>query len=198
MWADVHCHLSQYPRPVETIRNAEDKGVGLIVTSSETLADTINNQNLARNYKSVFYCAGQHPHHVTEESRYEMKGLIEKIDKHDKKLVGVGEIGLDFNHVDEGQRFLQQDVSRHFLEVAVKERLPIVIHSRDAAEYTFKILEDYKLKRVLLHYFMGNTPELIQEAIDRKYYLSIDPRILTSKRIRENAKMPKVHRVLLE
>jgi TatD DNase family protein len=85
----------------------------------------------------------------------------------------IGEIGLDY--AVEGDRAMQAEVFRAQLAIAERRGLPVILHCVRAFEPVMKILEDYTLRAVVFHGFVGS-PEQAQAATRRGYYLSFGER----------------------
>ena len=113
---------------------------------------------------------------------------------------GLGEIGLDY-HYDFSPRDIQQTVFRRQIALARERRLPIVIHTREAEDDTFGILEEEKAGDVpvVLHCFTGNR-EMARRALDAGFYISLAG-IVTFPRadeLREVARIVPLDRLLIE
>lgn len=115
-----------------------------------------------------------------------------------KKLVAVGETGLDYHYYKETKQS-QQYWLRNYIELAHQAQLPLVIHCREAFEDLFRILDEEKAPRGVLHCFTG-TLEEAQEVIKRGWYLSLSG-IVTFKKsewLREVAKEIPLNQLLIE
>lgn len=118
----------------------------------------------------VWATAGVHPHSASAGT----EGLPEFVEANvgGQKLVAVGECGLDF-HYDNSPRAAQRDVFRRQVSLANRVGLPLVIHTRDAWEDTFSILDAEGVPpRTVFHCFTGGPPEAV-EAVERGALLSI-------------------------
>ena len=151
-YVDVHCHLTgdefDAQGGVEQIlKNAFDTGVRLIVCSGYDLDSSMRAQEIAEAHEGVYFCAGFHP---SELDKYHDGDLakIERMLAHEK-CVAVGEIGLDYHFEDNPPKETQKRLFIEQLALADKAGLPVVLHSRDAAQDTLEILEQNKslLKR---------------------------------------------------
>src|SRR5512140_2288855 len=123
----------------ETIQRAQDAGVKFIVNPGTDLEDSRRAVELADGHSCVYACVGFHPH---EASKADEKSLleIEELSKH-AKVVGIGEIGLDF-HYNFSPAERQEAVFTEQIRLAVRRNLPIVVHTRDAMEQTLRIVEN--------------------------------------------------------
>jgi TatD DNase family protein len=114
--------------------------------------------------------AGVHPHQAklaTEATYDEIRGLARE-----KRIVAVGEVGLDF-HYDYSPRDVQREVFRRQVRLAREVGLPLVVHTREADEETSALLEDEKAHEAggVIHCFTGG-PELARRALALGFYIS--------------------------
>jgi len=101
--------------------------------------------------------------------------------ENNKKISGIGEIGLDRTYTNSDEEFLKQEqVFRTQLSYAEKFRKPVSIHSRKTLDEIFKILPSYNIPTTLLHWFDGSKKQL-QQAMDLDYYVSFGPVTVYSK-----------------
>ena len=122
------------------------------------------------------------------------------------KIVGVGEIGLDYNwnrlaNGVEGEkaRAIQQKWFRHQIDLARKHNLPICIHSRDAAEDTLKIFNEYGTLNGVIHCYSYDA-DFARKALDKGLYLGIGGTSTypSNKMVRDAIKICPMDRILLE
>ncbi len=167
MYIDVHCHLTG--EEFETlggvegaVRRAEEAGVSRIVCSGFDLASSIKAAELAERFESVYFCAGFHP---SELKKYKEGDLdeIERLCKKEK-CVAVGEIGLDYHYDDNPPKDTQRELFIRQLELAFRMGLPVVLHSRDAAQDTIELLEENAklLKNGGLMHCYSYSPEMAE------------------------------------
>jgi TatD DNase family protein len=95
-----------------------------------------------------------------------------KEQSHNAKVVAIGEIGLDY-HYDYSPRDIQKDIFRKQIEIAIEQKLPAVIHSREAFDETMEILESFgdDLPSIVVHCFGGDA-EQARICVDKGYYIS--------------------------
>lgn len=159
---DTHCHLDCIDNVEEIIKNFD----GIIITSG---CDDISNKKvieLANKYKNVFVTLGIHPEEV--DKPYKLDYIIQNVDN--PKIVGIGEIGLDYHYVKDNIE-KQKDLFRKQLDIATKYNLPVVVHSRDAIEDTYNILSEYELKGSI-HCFSSSL-EMAKKFIDLGYKIGV-------------------------
>lgn len=181
---DVHCHLEQpdYDKDRDEVIERSKKELKAIITSCANPKDFDLTLSLVEKYRGfVFAVVGIHPEYVKEISEKEKDELLEKIKENREKIVGIGEVGLDYNWVkDEEGRKKQKELFVEFINFAKEINLPLTIHSRDAHEETIKILDQEDAKQVHLHLF--GDYHSVKKIIEKRWYVSIGPIVLRSKK----------------
>lgn len=155
MYIDTHCHLSKkYYNDIDKV--IEDNKIALIdkIIISGCEKDEIEEtMQIINNYNIVYATIGYHPDQadiITEKDIKKLENLVNS----SKKVVGIGEIGLDY-HYDDINKDKQKQIFEMQLKIAEKLSLPVVIHSRDATFDTIEILKKYKVKGII-HCFSGS------------------------------------------
>ena len=164
--------------------------IGCDVKSSETSV------RMAEKYDYIYAAVGVHPHELYDMSSQTIDKL-RKLSEH-KKVVAIGEIGLDYyydTHPREFQRFwfIQQ------LRLAEETGLPVVIHSREASQDTFDIIERSKVRRGSIHCYSGSA-EMARQLVNMGWYIGFTG-VLTFKNARkavETAAAIPLERIVLE
>ena len=160
MIIDSHCHLTYEPMSSsleETIKRANKDGVEFLLTISTEDKSFSNILNILDKYKCVYGSYGIHPHEAKQHKGIKFENIIEKV-KQNKKIIGIGETGLDFyyNHSekkDQINSFLEH------IEASQQTNLPIIVHTRSAEDETFEILQKAVKKnnlKILIHCFTGS------------------------------------------
>ena len=190
-WFDNHCHLSENPEEeILKARKALVAGFINVGTDFETSSEAIEKTKI---FPDVWATAGVHPH----EARKGIDGIEDLLE--DSNVVAVGEAGLDY-HYDHSPREDQKKVFAQQIELANKSGLPLVIHTREAWEDTFKILDSEGLpKSIVFHCFTGGTIEA-KECLERGAYLSFSG-IITFKKsesLRDAASECPLDRAMIE
>ena len=160
MIIDSHCHLNYEPMSLslkETINRANKDGVKYLLTISTEDKSFDKILEIISNYKCVFGSYGIHPHEAKNHKLIKSNNIIKKI-KSNKKIIGVGETGLDFyyNHSDKNDQI--KCFEEHIIAAQIS-KLPIIVHTRNAEIETFEILKKYFLKKefkILIHCFTGS------------------------------------------
>lgn len=154
MYIDTHCHLSMedYLDIDKVIEENKDALVEKIVVSGCSRESIEEVMDLKDKYDMVYVTIGYHPEYadtVTESDLDYLKSLLGE-----KKVVGIGEIGLDYHYTKENKD-KQIWLFEEQLKIADALNLPVVIHSRDATMDTINILKKYKVKGII-HCFSGS------------------------------------------
>ena len=182
MLIDTHAHLDMLENPELAIKEAKDAGVKEIIipSASEDSFDKI--LELCHKYNDIYALLGVHPEDCEKFSDSTAKKIIELAK--DKKVVGIGEIGLDYHYTKENKD-IQKRVFNTQIEIAKMLDLPIVVHDREAHGDVLNILKEQKAKKVLLHCYSGSV-EFMRECTSLGYKIALGG-VVTFK----NAKEPK-------
>ena len=154
MLIDTHCHISNedYNNKEEIIKNMEDN---IMIVSTASPKDINEVIELCETHKNIYGTIGIHPEFADTYKNEDLK-KIEKYLNH-PKIVGIGEIGLDYHYTKENKE-KQKELFIKQIKLANKYKKTIVIHSRDAIEDTYNIIEKYKNKNIKcnMHCFSGS------------------------------------------
>ena len=172
MYIDTHCHLSiEDYDDIDLIIEENKKALVNKIIISGCTKDTIGEAiELSKKYSEVFVTLGFHPSEADVTTEKDLLALEEQI-INNKKIVGVGEIGLDYHYGKENVS-KQQNLFRKQLKIAEKLQLPVVIHSRDAIKDTIDILKEYPNVIGDIHCFSGSV-EIAKEYVSMGYSLGI-------------------------
>ena len=154
---DSHCHLDHAPlldNLNDILIRSKEVGIKKLLTICTTLESFKNIENILIIDDMIYGTFGIHPHE-TENNDVSKITIIESIKKN-PKLIGVGETGLDF-YYNHSKKNKQIDSFKKHIEAAIEINLPIIVHSRNAEEETFNILNEYKKHKpkILMHCFTG-------------------------------------------
>lgn len=171
MYIDTHCHLSieDYDDISMIIEENRRAGIENIIISGCTRESIIESLSYANQYADVYVTIGYHPSEALITTYSDIQLLEEQIKN--KKVVGIGEIGLDYHYGKEDMS-QQQLLFRRQLAMADRHHLPVVIHSRDATEDTINILKEFPNVKGDIHCFSGSL-ETANIYISMGYYLGI-------------------------
>ena len=203
MIIDSHCHLTYEPMSSslnETVKRANNDGVKYLLTISTEDKSFKNILEIVENYNSVYGTYGIHPHEAKKHKEIKSENIILNVKK-DKKIIGIGETGLDFyyNHSE------KKDQIYTFLEhidASQKTKLPLIVHTRSAEDETLEILKKAVQKdelKILIHCFTGSK-DFAFRLLDIGAYISASG-VITFKKSNELAqtfkKIP-INRILVE
>ncbi len=181
---DCHCHLEQpdYNLDRDKVIEKCKKELNAVVTSCAHPNDFELTMQLVEKYKGfVFATVGIHPEYIKEVKEKDVENFLELIKLNKDKIVGIGEIGLDYNWVKESDwQEKQKELFVRLISFAKELKLPVVIHSRDASEDSIKILEQEDAKQVVMHMF--GFPNLLKRVVDNDWYVSLNTIIMKSKK----------------
>ncbi len=196
MFIDTHCHLTDdYCHGVDSrdvIARAMDAGVGMIICPTADPNDIPAALNLTKTHNNIYCTIGIHPEYAPMDAKSYLTDTV----LGDPRVVGVGEIGLDYHQRDDN-RDQQIQMFEQQLEIAKQHNLPVAIHTRDAEEDTAAILKG-DIGGVM-HCFTSSW-DLAKKMLDRGFFFSASG-ILTFKNapdLRETfAKIP-IDRIVIE
>jgi len=155
MFTDTHCHLSKedYDDIGKVIEDAKINHINRLIISGCEKRNIDEAIEIANKYENVYLALGFHPEEVDNITTEDIDELKNKI-KENKKVVAVGEIGLDYHYV-KGNKEKQKELFKEMIGIAKELNLPVVIHTRDAFQDTYDILKEEMVKGVI-HCFSGN------------------------------------------
>ena len=167
MFIDTHCHLTDRYNDgaADIIRRANDAGVGALICATAEPGDMIPALDIANTYKNVFCTIGLHPD--CADTAVAANVLTADILNNDK-VIGVGEIGLDYHERDDNKKS-QIKLFSDQLEIAREYDLPVAIHTRDAEADTAQILTNKN--HGVLHCFTSSW-DLAKVMLDRGFFFS--------------------------
>ena len=155
---DSHCHLDHeplYSNLANIIKRSKDIGIKKLLTISTTHESFEKIKEIIEKDDIIFGTIGIHPHESNNnkiDSDYIVKNFNEN-----QKIIGIGETGLDFFY-NNSNKIEQINSFKEHIEAAVKTGAPLIIHSRNAEDETFSILNEYSDKslKILMHCFTGS------------------------------------------
>ena len=200
---DTHAHLDfpeLYSNLSEIIENAKKNNVLKIITISTNLNKIEKIIQISNDHEVIYFTVGVHPNEVLKDDNYDNYSLISNI-TNNLKCVGVGECGLDYHFGNEDKEkqkisFITQ------IKVARDNKLPLIIHSRDADYDMINILQDEYKKgpfKAILHCFSSGK-DLALCGIDLGFYISFSGIVTfkSAKLIQEIACIVPKDRILVE
>lgn len=168
---DTHAHIDMLEEPTnQVLLEMQDFSVKKVIIPSVEISTMQNIVNIANQNENIYAMVGIFP----SEAKTYNKDIEEKmIDfAQSKKVVAVGEIGLDY-YWDKSFNDIQQDVFIKQIKLANKLNLPIVIHDREAHKDTFDILKEHNQNsKVLFHCFSGSV-EFMRECVKQGWFIAL-------------------------
>ena len=155
---DSHCHLDHEPlfSNLDTVlKRSKDVGIQKLLTICTTFKSYEKIKQLVKKDNIIYGTYGIHPHEAKND-KITSKQIIDEI-SNNKKIIGIGETGLDFyyNHSDKADQI--KSFEEH-IKAAIKLNIPLIIHSRNADNDMFDILNNFKSfdLKILMHCFTGS------------------------------------------
>jgi TatD DNase family protein len=155
---DSHCHLDHEPLLNDldnVIKRSKEVGIKKLLTISTSLESFSRVKEIVNKDEMIFGTIGIHPHETNSDTI--TSDIIIKNLKEYPKIIGIGETGLDF-YYNNSEKNKQISSFIEHIEASIKTNVPLIIHSRDAEDETFEILNNYKNKnlKILIHCFTGS------------------------------------------
>ncbi len=195
-WTDTHCHTQE--QMVETgsdelLQRAREAGVQRFIVIGTDVDTSQQAIDIAAKHNDVWATVGLHPHDATK-GVHTIAPLATS-----PRVVGIGECGLDY-YYEHSPRDIQMPAFAEQIALAKEHNLSLVIHTRDAWEDTFNVLDSEGMpENTIIHCFSGG-PDEARACLDRGAYLSFSG-IVTFKNatdLREAAKICPLDRLLVE
>ncbi len=205
MYIDVHCHLTgdEYEAlggVSGVLARAKENGVGRVICSGFDLTSSIIAKELSECHEEVYFCAGFHPSELKKYNEGDLEKIAE-LCRHEK-CVAVGEIGLDYHFEDNPSPQTQRELFVRQLVLADELGLPVVLHSRDAAQETLELLKENKtlLKKGGLMHCYSYSPEMTKDFLDLGLHFSFGgpSTFKNAKKVWECVQRIPAHRILSE
>ena len=203
MIIDSHCHLEYEPMSLdlkETISRANNDGVEYLLTISTTDKSLKKILKITSNFNCVYGTYGIHPHEAKNHKNIKCEEIINKI-KLSKKIIGIGETGLDFYYNHSEKKDQMYSFEEH-INAAQLSNIPLIVHTRSAEKETFDLLKRKKKEKdfkILIHCFTGSR-EFAFNLLDLNAFISASG-VVTFKKSAELAstfkKIPN-NRILVE
>lgn len=169
MLIDTHAHIYMLENPEMGIIEARDSGVDEIIIPSASEDDFEKVLDLCHRFEKTYALLGVHPEDCEKFNDSTAKKILEFAK--DEKVVGIGEIGLDYHYSKENKQ-AQKNCFITQLEIAKMLDLPVAIHDREAHSDTLEILKSSGVKRVLLHCFSGSV-EFMKQCTSLGYKIAL-------------------------
>lgn len=198
---DTHAHYDDeafQEDQADLLANMQSNGIGRIVNIGADMASSKRTVELCEKYDFIYGAVGVHPNDVAPLTEQDMNTLISYAAH--KKVVAIGEIGLDY-HYDDPSKELQYQWFLRQMELARQVKLPIVIHSRDAAKDTVDLMKQADAGSIggVMHCY-SYTKELAREFLEMDFFFGIGG-VLTftnAKKLKEAVEYIPLDKIVLE
>jgi TatD DNase family protein len=202
---DSHCHIAG-PEFTDDLKDVIARArtarlsYAMVILAADDQPEIGQGSVVAAQWPDVRFSIGVHPHAAGKYADDPSRAARDVAAAMETQALtrGLGEIGLDY-HYDFAPRDAQQEVFRHQIRLAADRRLPIVIHTREATDDTFRILSEEPAVSGVFHCFTGDRA-MARRALDIGFYISLAgivtfPRALE---LREVARIVPMDRLLIE
>ena len=155
---DSHCHLDHEQLNSDlsnVIKRSKDVGIEKLLTISTSFESFKKIKDIITEDEIIFGTIGMHPHE-TDNNEISVDEIVKNFDEN-PKIIGIGETGLDFYYNNSDKEKQIKSFKKH-IEASIKTNSPLIIHSRNAEDETFEILNQYhdKKLKILMHCFTGS------------------------------------------
>jgi len=189
---DTHVHLEGFNDMSDVVARAKAVGVIGIIAVSTALQTSKNALRLQREYKGFVHALiGIHP----QETGKDQTAALSFVERHLDECFGIGEVGLDYwMKIDQD---VQRSIFRRLLKIAVETGLPVSLHSRGSWDDCYKLLQEYKVRSAVFHWYSGGL-ETLKRILDSGYMVSATPASEYSKAHRQAIKEVPLDSLMLE
>lgn len=201
MLIDTHCHLDfkdfDNDRD-EVIERARESGVSVIINVGTSLESCEKTLELAKKHSGIFASLGVHPHGA-DKTGDEVISKLKDMAK-DKKVVAIGETGLDF-YRNKSPRDVQKALFAKFIRLSRELQLPLIIHNREADEEVLSLLKEEAKgePRGVMHCFSGDR-NFLKRCLDAGLLVSFTCNLSFKNafRLKDTAAFAPIDKILLE
>lgn len=185
------------------IKDTFESGITKFVCAGYNIPSSLFSLELSKKYEYIYSICGISPNDIPQSEQELWKSIDEIIqivkEKNSKKLVAIGEIGLDYYWNKENSDLQKQAFIKQ-IELANEMKLPIVIHSRDASVDTIDIIRNHRVKKAGIFHCCQLNQELVRQALELGYYISFAGPITfkNSKNAPDVVKIVPIDRILIE
>lgn len=174
-FVDTHCHIHfpDYELNADQVwQQAEAEGVTRLLAVGCTLTDSKLATEFAVSHNNVWATIGLHPHEGAEyvHDDHALQQFRELVNK--PKVVAIGETGLDYHYMHSTKED-QKKLFRFQLDLAAEHNLPLVFHVREAFDDFWKILDEYRSLRGVVHSFSAGQKDL-ENILARDLYVGVN------------------------
>ena len=200
MFIDSHVHLDPFAddEVAEILERARRVGVRAVISAGTTIASTRRSLELSERFDDFFSGVGIHPMDIREPFTDETYATLRELALSSRKVLVMSEVGLDFM---EGapDRAIQYPAFREQIRLARELGLPVVFHSREAHDESFRLLREERAYDVggIMHYFQGDY-RTARKVIDLGFYISLARPLLRLTELQQTAVKTPLEHIVLE
>lgn len=197
MLIDTHCHFNSLSRNLREELLSQGLGNYSLIDSGIDRASSLASVSFSKQYDFIYTSLGFHPF-CAKKFRLEILAEYEKLIEENKRIVSIGEIGLDYKADSALEE--QEDVLRHFIQLARTNNLPVVIHNRLNNFRVIDILDEFyqNYENVVFHCF-SYSGEFLEKILKRGGFVSFSLNVLRkNKEITSSLKRCPLENMLLE
>ena len=170
---DSHCHLDHEPLFSDlsnVIERSKEVGIKKLLTICTTFESFIKIKQLVNKDDIIYGTYGIHPHEAKND-KVTTELIMQEI-KANKKIIGIGETGLDFYYNLSDKKDQIKSFEEH-IKASIELKIPLIIHSRNAEKEMLEIFNDYKKYdlKILMHCFTGSK-KFAESLLDLNAYFS--------------------------
>ena len=173
---DAHCHLDLYQYPEEVAQETEKKRITTIAVTNLPSHFIFSTPHVRR-YKNIHLALGMHPLFTESYSSLELTHFKSAA----KHALFIGEVGLDFSIRGKATYNQQINTFREILQSVNDRPRFISIHSRGAEKVVIDLLDQYKIKNAVFHWYSGPIG-VLEQLISKRHFLSVNPGMVISKK----------------
>ena len=176
MIIDSHCHLDYsklFDQLDDIIKRADQNQIKYLLTICTTLESFEKIKLIINKYKNIYGTFGIHPHETGKYIKVDSKFILNS-KKESKKIIAIGETGLDFYYNHSDKKIQKRSFIEH-IKAATELNIPVIVHSRKAELETYEILKSEKKNsnlKILMHCFTGSK-NFLKKLLDLNCYISI-------------------------
>lgn len=198
---DIHCHLTsaRFEQDRNKIIEEASQRLEAIIISATHPNEAEKALRLCEKYSSFLRATlGLHPVYAAEVTDKKLEAYLSLIKRNSSKLIGIGEIGLDYHWVSDATKIERmKEVFIEFLRLGRELDLPVVLHLRNALDEGLNIVMNSKITKAVFHCFNG-TERQAEEVSRNNYYISIATNILRSETIKNSVRKAPLTQVVTE
>jgi len=200
MLFDTHAHYDDKKFDLdrdEVLQSLKAHGIEYAVNIGTNIPSSEYSVSIAEKYDFLYASVGIHPEHADTISDETIK-RIKELCSH-KKVVAIGETGLDYYWENNPSREIQKEAFKRQIELAKELNLPVIVHNRESTEDMVNILKETRPRKAIIH-CVSVSAEIAKILVGMDYYISFSGTVTfkNAPKLREVAKIVPINRLLIE